>query len=128
MPAAPPAHRSVRQRPRAARAVPHLVFGGLERAAERVTDVCQIHFGEFFDASLLLPSWTGQPPWRHTSAEEQAQLSEIPAQCVEWILGLGEEEFGEPLAARSGVSRQKIREKRPRLAAAWRRLLRRGTT
>ena len=87
----------------------------------------QIHFGEFFDASLLLPSWTGQPPWRPTSAEEPAQLSEIPAQCVEWILGLGEEEFGEPLAARSGVSRQKIREKRPRVAAAWRRLLRRGT-
>ncbi len=43
----------------------------------------QIHFGEFFDASLLLPSWTGQAPWRPTSAEEQAQLSEIPAQCVE---------------------------------------------
>jgi len=51
------------------------------------------------------PQSDGLAADRATGADEPAELSEIPAQRVERILRVGEEEVGEPLAARGGFGR-----------------------
>ena len=55
-------------------------------------------------------------------AEEASQLGEVPAERIEWILSIREEEFRQPLPARIGLRCRQVREEGPRLAPAWRRL------
>lgn len=55
---------------------------------------------------------------RAIGTQEAAQLGEVPAQCIEGIVGVREEELGEPFAAGSGFGRQEVGEQRPGFATA----------
>ncbi len=52
---------------------------------------------------------------RVIGTQEAAQLGEVPAQRIEGILGVGEEELGEPFAAGRGFGRQEVGKQRPGL-------------
>jgi len=55
---------------------------------------------------------------RGIGTQEAAQLAEVPAQGIEGILSVREEELGEPFAAGSGFRRQEVGEQRPGFATA----------
>ena len=63
-------------------------------------------------------STTGSPSMRAVVAQRPADLGQAPAQRPQRVVGLGEEQLGQPAPAGGPLGEQQVRQQRPALAAA----------